>query len=352
MSPSTLALDLPTHLRAPHVYSRSHDNHLAAMENADIHVHKRSTRTDPLIVLVGVVVAFTLLPSLLNVATAACKALGLQTELPLLVLRLAALGVLAACSVPPVRQLLKTFAAVSRRSKALRDLPGPSYGILGILPLLWRKKDIHRQLTKWADEFGPIYRVRVAVFHVGPQWLLLNMVASHGLMCRAHLKGNPEVMQAIKLLQMLPYACRQSWSPTLLWRVQSCAARMLTSFASCTTSWMRYKTSLRVVPDIQQSHGHVPCLRTSINGWAASLDIMVGDVQFLLGINVLTGPSDAHWRVVRKGVSPAFSTNRMRGACTVITQVRHSNGRHLSLHATSLRAHAHPLTWQIGALVF
>ena len=136
------------------------------MKNGDIHVHKRSTRADPLVVLVGLVVALTLLPTLLNAATAACRALGLQTELPLLVLRLVAWGVLAACGVPPVRQLLKTFAAVSRRSKALRDLPGPSYGILGILPLLWRQKDIHRQLTKWADEFGPIYRVRIAVFHV------------------------------------------------------------------------------------------------------------------------------------------------------------------------------------------
>ena len=39
-------------------------------------------------------------------------------------------------------------------------------------------------------------------------------------------------------------------------------------------------------------------------------------MQFLGGVNVLTGPSDAHWRAVRKGVSPAFSAVRMRDAFT------------------------------------
>ena len=37
-------------------------------------------------------------------------------------------------------------------------------------------------------------------------------------------------------------------------------------------------------------------------------------LQFLGGVNVLTGPSDPHWRAVRKGVSPAFSSSRMKDA--------------------------------------
>lgn len=43
-------------------------------------------------------------------------------------------------------------------------------------------------------------------------------------------------------------------------------------------------------------------------------------VQMLCGKNVLTSPTDAHWRMVRKGVSPAFNTARMRDACGTIVQ--------------------------------
>ena len=35
---------------------------------------------------------------------------------------------------------------------------------------------------------------------------------------------------------------------------------------------------------------------------------------FLGGTNLLTGPTDAHWKAVRKGVAPAFSAGNMRCA--------------------------------------
>lgn len=46
-------------------------------------------------------------------------------------------------------------------------------------------------------------------------------------------------------------------------------------------------------------------------------------LQFLGGVNVLTGPTDDHWRAVRKGVSPAFSAQRMRDACHVVAECAH-----------------------------
>lgn len=43
-------------------------------------------------------------------------------------------------------------------------------------------------------------------------------------------------------------------------------------------------------------------------------------MQFLGGVNVLTGPTDEHWRAVRKGVASAFSAQRMRDACHVVAE--------------------------------
>ena len=34
--------------------------------------------------------------------------------------------------------------------------------------------------------------------------------------------------------------------------------------------------------------------------------------QLLKGTSILTGPTDEHWKHVRKGVAPAFSTAHMR----------------------------------------
>lgn len=38
-------------------------------------------------------------------------------------------------------------------------------GLVGILPKLW-EKDLHRIITGWANEFGPVFKLRVMQFHV------------------------------------------------------------------------------------------------------------------------------------------------------------------------------------------
>lgn len=50
--------------------------------------------------------------------------------------------------------------------------------------------------------------------------------------------------------------------------------------------------------------------------------------QFLGGLNVLTGPTNAHWKAVRKGVAPAFSAGCMKAAfghvvdrCGVVSEI-------------------------------
>ena len=40
---------------------------------------------------------------------------------------------------------------------------------------------------------------------------------------------------------------------------------------------------------------------------------------FLGGLSLLTGPTDAHWKAVRKGVAPAFSAGNMRCVLSYIS---------------------------------
>jgi hypothetical protein len=51
------------------------------------------------------------------------------------------------------------------RSSAVKGLPGPEYGILGLVKALLSKQP-HRWTTIWADQYGPIVRLRVLCFHV------------------------------------------------------------------------------------------------------------------------------------------------------------------------------------------
>ena len=68
----------------------------------------------------------------------------------------------------PFLKLVRVAKGALKRSQALKELPGPNYGILGILSLLRTRKDLHHQVTEWAEQYGPIYRVRVVIFHVSP----------------------------------------------------------------------------------------------------------------------------------------------------------------------------------------
>ena len=73
----------------------------------------------------------------------------------------------ALCLVQPVRKLFKVARGAQRRARLLRDLPGPSFGLLGFLPILQRRHDIHRLVTEWAEQYGPIFRYVHAELWVG-----------------------------------------------------------------------------------------------------------------------------------------------------------------------------------------
>ena len=53
-----------------------------------------------------------------------------------------------------------------RQAHALRQLPGPRYGVLGVLPIAQSRRDLHRLLTEWAEAYGPVYRIRFLMIHV------------------------------------------------------------------------------------------------------------------------------------------------------------------------------------------
>lgn len=76
------------------------------------------------------------------------------------------LGACCYVASKPALKLTRAVKGAFQQSQALKDLPGPSYGLLGILPLLRARRDFHRLLTEWANIYGPIYHFRVAMFHV------------------------------------------------------------------------------------------------------------------------------------------------------------------------------------------
>lgn len=68
-----------------------------------------------------------------------------------------------------------------RRSRALRDVPGPEYPVLkGMLELL-SMRDMHRVCTEYAERYGPIFKWRLFTFHVScclpscKPWLLCTL---------------------------------------------------------------------------------------------------------------------------------------------------------------------------------
>eukprot|EP00884_Botryococcus_braunii_P006038 jgi/Botrbrau1/15435/Bobra.43_2s0060.1 len=129
------------------------------------------------------------------------------------------------------------WIAVSRRSKALKDLPGPSYGLIGILDVVAKQKDIHRVATEWVNTYGPILRVRIMQFHV--------LVVADPALATYILRS--------KLLDKFRF-----------------------------------------------QYGFLD--------------------PFLGGINLLTGPTNEHWKAVRKGVAPAFAAGNIRTAFAAIVE--------------------------------
>ncbi|KAK9801866.1 hypothetical protein WJX73_003752 [Symbiochloris irregularis] len=191
--------------------------------------------------VVGLALALAGLPVLVAsalFARAACSSIGLHLPPAAVTACVSSLALVCAWSaVGPVLKLTSAVRAAHQRSLALRGLPGPQYGLLGILPFLRARKDLHRQVTEWAEQYGPIFKVRCINYHA--------VVITDPVLATCVLRD--------KVLDKVRF----------------------------------------------QYHFLDP---------------------FLGGVNILTGPTDDHWRAVRKGVSPAFSAVRMRDACNVVAQ--------------------------------
>ena len=105
-------------------------------------VLKRRARADPLLSLALILAG---LPAIWVIRVAAEFAAARQpTWAPALsLLPTICLLALGLCALPAAKQLWKTASAVRQRSQALRQLPGPSYGWLGVL-LELRNMNVHR----------------------------------------------------------------------------------------------------------------------------------------------------------------------------------------------------------------
>ncbi len=54
-----------------------------------------------------------------------------------------------------------------RREQALKDLPGPKHPfLLGMMVDLVCRRDPHRYATELAEQYGPIFKFRLLIFHV------------------------------------------------------------------------------------------------------------------------------------------------------------------------------------------
>lgn len=130
-------------------------------------VKPRSGGGDPVVGLALSLAGLPLLVALTWTARAVLSSFGLA--LPPTAVKLCVILLATACAwsaVAPVRKLSTAIRSAQHQSRALRLLPGPRYGILGILPLLRIRKDLHRQVTEWAEQYGPIFKIRCLNFNV------------------------------------------------------------------------------------------------------------------------------------------------------------------------------------------
>jgi hypothetical protein len=107
-----------------------------------------------------------------------------------------------------------------------------------MLPSLW-KKDFHRQITAWANEHGPVMKMRIMQFHVRKErrwWWVVFGVATHCLIqAQKEIKNDPEKKTKKKTFFFL----RPSSSPTPPWPPTSAGPSCWTRCGSSTTSWTR-----------------------------------------------------------------------------------------------------------------
>jgi hypothetical protein len=72
--------------------------------------------------------------------------------------------------------LCRFFFEIKRRADAVKNLPGPEYGFLGIMDVV-KNKNCHRWATAMADKYGAIFKCRIFHYHVSPTKSRLSLVA-------------------------------------------------------------------------------------------------------------------------------------------------------------------------------
>ena len=122
-------------------------------------------------------------------------------------------------------------------------------GLVGVLPKLL-EKDLHRIITGWANEFGPVFKLRVMQFHVSREsfcsFFLFLVFSSLSFPSRAEPRRvSPLSLSLARALStnLSPKKKkkndRPSSSPTRPWPRTSAAPSCSTSSASSTTLWTR-----------------------------------------------------------------------------------------------------------------
>ena len=75
-------------------------------------------------------------------------------------------------------------------------------GLVGILPKLW-EKDLHRIITGWANEFGPVFKLRVMQFHVSKKFSCFFLLFFFFLLFRAASRLPPLLLSQPLLAVLL-----------------------------------------------------------------------------------------------------------------------------------------------------
>ena len=208
-------------------------------------------------------------------------------------------------------------------------------GLVGILPKLW-EKDLHRIITGWANEFGPVFKLRVMQFHVSLEFFCF-LVFSVSSKEKRRVASHPPSRSSTFSLSFslsLPQKTQQAiviTDPALATHV--CRSKLLDKFR------FQYHFMDEVRRGFLESFEVPPLFfgfaeqgeseRKNLRPFPSkNHNKTTTSYQFLGGLNVLTGPTNAHWKAVRKGVAPAFSAGCMKAAfghvvdrCGVVSEI-------------------------------
>ena len=214
------------------------------------------------------------------------------------------LGLRAVVVLVAIYILLK-IAEWVRCTLILRKLPAPDGNpLLGQLPVLARP-DHHNVLAKWAADLGGIYRMRLAHIIVGLCLIIRVLSGLPAAVREAGCLGRDQEAASI---------CRLWWSPIhiLLLRSLERIQRLRRALKACIPSSMWCAATTFNCP---QKTSPVLLTCKVRNSLKRQSEANLFPVQLLHAHgkpNIFTSHTDDHWKLVRKGVAPAFSPKNIR----------------------------------------